>query len=1189
MSNRGEKSPPNPSLFRSGRQQSLRRRLLALLAAVLLATLLIIGAGVYYFVFLTEREAWQGRQEEAARNAVQTVVTFIQRIEDSLTLVSLLDRDYLAAEPQVMRDLLQQNPALLEMVRLDASGKVFASAYQDTPLLANLFTIPQSTWFLQATASEYYLGDIQISPAGDPYLVVAVPAPDGGVVAARLCMGMLRDVVAAIRFGETGQAYVINREGRMVAHTRSEVVMAKTSLAGRPEAVALSQSPGHKWNGAYVNFEGTPVVGTTAPVPGTGWMVITELAQSEAFAVSRTALLVLSGGMLLFGVPVMWVTACFLRRLIFQPMERLRVGAERIGQGDLRHRINIARQDEVGRVAEAFNEMAGRLRDREDQLAVRTAALATEVAERKRVEEEIKRRGDELEALREISLAVTAQLELDEVLRSVVERGCRLLDAEAGGVYLVDEERGDLELVVSWGYTRDYTGARLSPGEGLAGKVLQSGASLAVDAYHNWEERSPDWEAEPLTAVLGVPLKRGEHVIGVLSFAEMAQAGGFDEHDVWLSMLFANQVAIAIENARLYQAEQHGREVAEVLRETARVVNASLNLDEVLSIILEQLAQVIHYDSSTVLLLGDGRFKVTAGRGFPDMEGTLRLSFSADEDSLSSAVVRARRPLIIEDVQDDPRWQPGPATAHIHGWIGAPLIVRDRAIGVLAVDSCRPGTYSEEDGHLVSTFANQAAVAIENARLFTETSRRVRELRLLHDVGLAASSGVRLEETLQAAAVALAAELEGNNVALLLLDPESSTLRMAASVGYPTDVVKDLRLRLDEGVTGWVAQHGESLLVSDVRLDHRYVEVASSTRSELCVPLAAGPLVIGVINVESAQSDAFTDDDQRLLSTLASNLTVLIERARLFEEMEAARMALQQRAEALEEANVRLRELDRLKSEFLANMSHELRTPLNSVIGFSEVLIDGLVGEVSSEQKECLGNIRSSGKDLLALINDILDLSKIEAGRVELKMATFDVAGLLAEVEVTIRPLVEKKSQVLKIEQAGGLPPLTADRFRVKQVLLNLLSNAHKFTLVEGHITLCCRLVDQATMLFSVTDTGIGIKPEDQRIIFEEFRQADGSAAREITGTGLGLAISKRLVEMHGGRIWVESEYGHGATFSLLLPLAGPPAAGPGVAGETELSLFTTEPMLGEPSGLAGPVVACQRRWPRGEGEEVLL
>jgi len=470
------------------------------------------------------------------------------------------------------------------------------------------------------------------------------------------------------------------------------------------------------------------------------------------------------------------------------------------------------------------------------------------------------------------------------------------------------------------------------------------------------------------------------------------------------------------------------------------------------------------------------------------------------------------------------------------------------------VDGRRPGAYGEGDGQLVFTFANQAAVAIENARLFEETSRRVRELRLLRDVGLAAVSGVRLAETLQAAAEALAVELEDNNVAIMLLDAESGTLRVEASVGYPPGAVEGLRLRLGEGITGWVAQHGEPALVPDVHLDPRYYEAASNTRSELCVPLVTGPRVIGVLNIESPQPNAFTGDDQRLLSTLASNLAVLIERARLFEEVEAAQIELQQRAEALEEANIRLQELDRLKSEFLANMSHELRTPLNSVIGFSEVLMDGLVGEMTPDQNECLGNIHSSGHHLLKLINDILDLSKIEAGRMELESTTFDVAELLAEVQVTITPLIKKKSQVLTVEWADGLPHLTADRFRVKQILLNLLSNAYKFTSVEGHITLSCRQADPATMLFSVVDTGIGIKPEDQEVIFEEFRQVDGSASREMTGTGLGLAISKRMVEMHGGRVWVESEYGHGATFSFLLPLAGPSAAEAGVAGETERS-----------------------------------
>jgi PAS domain S-box-containing protein len=199
------------------------------------------------------------------------------------------------------------------------------------------------------------------------------------------------------------------------------------------------------------------------------------------------------------------------------------------------------------------------LHDPEGQ-PVGIVGITRDITERKRTEEEIKRRGEELEALREMSLAITAQLELDELLQNVVERGCRLLGVGAGGIYLADESNGDLELVVSHGFTRDYTGAHLAPGEGLAGRVLQSGTPLAVDDYHRWEGRSLDWEAEPLAAAVGVPLKRGERVIGVLEFATSDRGGAFDEHDVWLATLFANQTAIAIENARLYQAEQAAHE-----------------------------------------------------------------------------------------------------------------------------------------------------------------------------------------------------------------------------------------------------------------------------------------------------------------------------------------------------------------------------------------------------------------------------------------------------------------------------------------------------------------------------------------------------------------------------------------------------------------------------------------------------
>jgi signal transduction histidine kinase len=453
--------------------------------------------------------------------------------------------------------------------------------------------------------------------------------------------------------------------------------------------------------------------------------------------------------------------------------------------------------------------------------------------------------------------------------------------------------------------------------------------------------------------------------------------------------------------------------------------------------------------------------------------------------------------------------------------------------------------FTEGEIAVGQTLVHPAAVALENARLFEEARRRVRELQLLHDVGLAAASWVRLEEILQATAETLADALEDARVGLMLVDAGGQTLRLEASAGYSPDADADgdLCLQLDEGITGWVAKHGQPALVPDVHLDTRYVEVVPDTQSELCVPLTVGSLVIGVLNVESAQPNAFTDDDVRLLSTLASNLVVLIERARLFEEIEAARGELQLRAEALEEANVRLQELDRLKSKFLASISHELRTPLSSVLGFSEVLLEESVGELTVDQKDCVESILVNAGHLLFLIKGLLDLSKIEAGHMTLALNTFDVTELLAEVQATIKPMVERKSQVLAVEQADDLPPLAADRFRVKQVLINLLSNANKFTPKGGDITLSCCLVNSGEMIFSIADTGIGIEPEDQEIIFDEFRQATHSSSRGGMGTGLGLAISKRLVEMHGGRIWVESEHGHGAIFSFRLPIAGPPVS----------------------------------------------
>src|SRR5438309_1695514 len=495
----------------------------------------------------------------------------------------------------------------------------------------------------------------------------------------------------------------------------------------------------------------------------------------------------------------------------------------------------------------------------------------------------------------------------------------------------------------------------------------------------------------------------------------------------------------------------------------------------------------------------------------------------------------------IPDVEQDPEYPQAYARARgVRGVVVVPLLRDGDPIGAIAVGRREPGPFSKAQIGLFKTFADQAVIAIENVRLFQELQERTRdlarsveELQALGEVGQAVSSTLDLE-TVLTTIVSRANQLSGTGAgAIFEYDEKTEEFHLRATRNFDTKIVELARampLRRGEGAVGQLADTRQPLQIPDILAEGAYrsrlrdLLAGSGYRALLAVPLLREDHIIGGLAVARKDPGEFSPDVIELLRTFATQSALAIQNARLFRE--------------IEDKSRQLEVADRHKSEFLANMSHELRTPLNAIIGFSEVLLERMFGELNEKQAEYQEDILASGRHLLSLINDILDLSKIEAGRMELELAAFDLSTALENAMTLVRERATRHGIGLDLavdERIGGL---VGDERKIKQVLLNLLSNALKFTPAGGRVELKAALADGAVEI-SIMDTGIGIAREDQEAIFEEFRQVGAKASRKHEGTGLGLTLAKKFVELHGGRIWVESEAGKGSTFSFRLPVMG--------------------------------------------------
>ncbi|MBM2711185.1 GAF domain-containing protein [Mesorhizobium caraganae] len=646
------------------------------------------------------------------------------------------------------------------------------------------------------------------------------------------------------------------------------------------------------------------------------------------------------------------------------------------------------------------------------------------------------------------------------------------------------------------------------------------------------------------------PVKKIETRLSQIAAGDFAQQVAVANRDE-LGVLAANVNQTSDQLGRLYQEiETRTQQLDEALQQqtaTADVLKvisrSTFDLQVVLDTLVESAVRLSRADKGGIVQLLDGVFRYVSTHGYPPsfrayVDANPLPALAAGRGSAVGRVIEERRIVQIEDVTADPDYRVA-LIAEAGGFrtvLAAPLLREGDLVGVFVMTRVEPQPFNPKEIALVETFADQAVIAIENARLFEAVQSRTRELaasvgelEALGEVSKAVNSTLDLDTVLKTI-VAKAVQLSKTDAGTIYVF--SSTRQqflpranfgmsdeLIAAVSHQTIGLADMGIGDAPGRCMPVqfpdlSQETSSFLV-------RKTIVEAGYRGILIVPLLRPNKIVGALVVRRHKPGAFHEQVVHLLETFAAQSVLAIQNAKLFREIE-------EKGRELEAAS-------RHKSQFLANMSHELRTPLNSVLGFTELLVDGIYGELPDKAKTTVARVQANGRHLLGLINDVLDLSKIEAGQLTLAIEDYSVAQIVRSTVAAVEPLARAKGLELSTSVAENLPIGRGDERRLTQVLLNLAGNAVKFT-ETGAVDILADAVD-GHFEITVRDTGPGIASKDQALIFEEFQQVDNSSTRQKGGTGLGLAISKRIVEMHGGTIDVESVIGSGSTFRFKVPI----------------------------------------------------
>jgi signal transduction histidine kinase/CheY-like chemotaxis protein len=754
--------------------------------------------------------------------------------------------------------------------------------------------------------------------------------------------------------------------------------------------------------------------------------------------------------------------------------------------------------------------------------------LSSGALENHRLFEEAQYRATQLQTAAEISQVAASHLELDTLLTQSVNLIRDRFGFYHVSIFLVDEYQKYAVVEASTGEVGQQmlamkhklaVGGRSIVGTATGTAKPRIALDVGHDAVHFNNPLLPDTRSE-----MAMPLIARGQVIGALD-VQSTNPNAFTESDITILQSMANQLANAIEAARSFQ------QANKALEDMGKLQERYLR-EEWSTFLKEQQAEAGYR------LTEDGLMAINEP-----------IQTSDEHRVLMNQAIEAKQPIIVpkgssvngsenQDSQSETQTPYSPDTSDLRdiSTLVVPLTLPERvAIGAVDFETSGEEAKDEDTLRIIEAVTTQAAQAIEAIRLFEQTQAAREEAETLYSVGSALVAAQSEEEMFHTVLQETLSTLGLKQGGILFLEPDRKFGKLVALFRDGQAVEPDLRIPV-EGNPSYaklittkrpvaIVDFASDPLVAPVRAINPSHQIASL----LLVPIIIDDEVIGAIGADAVQQKHnFTDREINLVRAIADQLSITLQNRRLLEET-------RQRAIELQETAERLQEMDKLKTQFLANMSHELRTPLNSIIGFSRVILKGIDGPLTELQKTDLTSIYNSGQHLLGLINNVLDLSKIEAGKMELNFEEVEIGPVIKGVMSTAIALVKDKPVELVQEMPDNLPTVWADATRLRQIILNLVSNACKFT-EEGSVTVLAT-AKREKIIIRVSDTGMGIPSDNMEHIFEEFTQVDASTTRKVGGTGLGLPISRHFVEMHKGQIWVDSTPGQGSTFSFAIPI----------------------------------------------------